>query len=631
SGPQPPSARVFVSYSRNDKVFAADLVAGLEACGFDAYIDEADIAPGEPWEARLAGLISQADTVVYVISPDSMASGHCAWEVGETLRLSKRLLPVVWRDVPDAEIPPHLSALNFIFFSGDRSFAQGLNQLAIALRTDVDWVREHSRIAELSRRWEAREKSDALLLRGEELDAARDWEKARPASAPDVTDAQREFIAAGLALRDAAERAARNRRRGVLIAVSSVAVAMAGLAGVAGLQWRDAESAKDFAQQAYRELESTNDQLLSAFMRLNADIGLRAPPTGDEYLNLSPGWFPIAASYSGVVARVERRREDGSPFQVVSGFAIDGALAHPSLAGEPLLLVPRILDGYEEGGDNPFVAPPMELAAEGAVDDPDLGAMSNIGPIARALPVPPPDVPEPEPFEEPPAFPGVEDPADPFPDDEFVPATEFEDAFDVPMDAPPMAQMIIGGAPPVEERGDVYVAFPAVDEETWIKASELIWETPLELMTAPFELWRLETPPPFGARFVSAEEVDCAAFNAKQAEPTKARPLAMYGVGNTLVRGDDAVTLFMSELRDGTNPYQVSYTHSTTLGSAGAPVFDIETGSLLAVHIGSAPDRDTPGRRTGFGIALPIVLNDVRMDLVTGDEDEPMGFLCQGA
>src|SRR5690349_8648116 len=141
------SLKVFVSYSRVDKAFAAELVLGLTACGFQPYIDREDIAAGEVWEKRLEGLISEADTIVYVISPESVASKQCSWELATSLRLSKRVLPVVWRPVADNETPGDLAKLNYIFFSGEgRSFAAGLAELAQALRVDIGWIREHTRL-----------------------------------------------------------------------------------------------------------------------------------------------------------------------------------------------------------------------------------------------------------------------------------------------------------------------------------------------------------------------------------------------------------------------------------------------------------------------------------------------------
>ena len=65
--------KVFMSYSRKDEAFAQDLLAGLEVGGVEAYLDKHDVAAGEDWKARLARLIESADTVVFVISPDSVA------------------------------------------------------------------------------------------------------------------------------------------------------------------------------------------------------------------------------------------------------------------------------------------------------------------------------------------------------------------------------------------------------------------------------------------------------------------------------------------------------------------------------------------------------------------------------
>src|SRR5215475_11044837 len=101
--------KVFISYSRKDSAeFADELVAGLEYGGFAPFLDRHDIAAGEDWEARLGGLIEQSDTVVFVVSPEAVKSERCEWEVDKTLALSKRLLPVIYKSVPDAEIPPKL-------------------------------------------------------------------------------------------------------------------------------------------------------------------------------------------------------------------------------------------------------------------------------------------------------------------------------------------------------------------------------------------------------------------------------------------------------------------------------------------------------------------------------------------
>ena len=172
--------KVFVSYSRKDEAFAQELIAGLEVAGFEPYLDKHDIAPGEDWEARLGRLMEASDTVIFVLSPDSVTSERCAWEVERTDQLKKRLLPIVWRGVTESTVPERLKRLNYIFFDKPHAFGPSLAALATALRTDLSWIREHTRYGEAAHRWDERERADALLLRGEELTAATEWLKGQP-------------------------------------------------------------------------------------------------------------------------------------------------------------------------------------------------------------------------------------------------------------------------------------------------------------------------------------------------------------------------------------------------------------------------------------------------------------------
>jgi hypothetical protein len=74
--------------------FAEKLRSGLIARGFEAYLDKEDILPGEPWRARIDGLILATDAIVFVMSPSSIASEICGWEVGRALELKKSLTPL---------------------------------------------------------------------------------------------------------------------------------------------------------------------------------------------------------------------------------------------------------------------------------------------------------------------------------------------------------------------------------------------------------------------------------------------------------------------------------------------------------------------------------------------------------
>jgi hypothetical protein len=77
---------------------------------------------------------------------------------GARRRLGKRLIPVQGAAVPEAEVPKRPRRLNYIFFREGQSFARSLRELAAALRQDVEWIREHTRLSEAAARWQARDR-----------------------------------------------------------------------------------------------------------------------------------------------------------------------------------------------------------------------------------------------------------------------------------------------------------------------------------------------------------------------------------------------------------------------------------------------------------------------------------------
>ena len=132
--------KIFISYSRRDGgEFAENLLRALKTDGFEAYLDKHDIEKGEEWEERLRSLILAADTVIFIITPGSIRSERCSWEVDRTVELGKRLIPVHWIDVPEAEVPTRLKRLNYTFFSEGKPFEQPLSELTRAIRQDLSW------------------------------------------------------------------------------------------------------------------------------------------------------------------------------------------------------------------------------------------------------------------------------------------------------------------------------------------------------------------------------------------------------------------------------------------------------------------------------------------------------------
>jgi hypothetical protein len=134
-------AKVFISYSRKDIEFADRLDAALKARGFEPLIDRTDIYAFEEWWTRVEVLITRADTVVFVLSPDAVRPDSVARkEVAFAASLNKRFAPIVYRPVEDKAVPEELAKLNFIFFDDPARFDQSADQLVEALNTDIGWV-----------------------------------------------------------------------------------------------------------------------------------------------------------------------------------------------------------------------------------------------------------------------------------------------------------------------------------------------------------------------------------------------------------------------------------------------------------------------------------------------------------
>jgi formylglycine-generating enzyme required for sulfatase activity len=174
--------------------FVDRLAAALNARGIEPFIDRGEIYAFEDWEQRIQGLILQADTVIFVLSPDAVGSPICLQEIELAASLNKRFAPIVYRAVSAKAVPEALRRLQFIFFDDDACFEASADQLAEALNTDISWVRRHTELAEQARRWVLAKAPIGLLLRSPALEQAEYWIAARPKSAPVPTEETVTFI-----------------------------------------------------------------------------------------------------------------------------------------------------------------------------------------------------------------------------------------------------------------------------------------------------------------------------------------------------------------------------------------------------------------------------------------------------
>ena len=165
------------------------------------------------------------------------------------------MIPVVARRIADTDAPPALGRLNWVFCAEGDDQEAALATLDTALHTDLAWVREHTRLGELARRWDEQGRGKGATLRGADLEAAERWLDRRPADANAPTDLHQDFIRAS-------RRAATARQRywvGGSLIVAIVAIALAAFAEISR---REAQAQRDRAERTLTLATGTANSLV---------------------------------------------------------------------------------------------------------------------------------------------------------------------------------------------------------------------------------------------------------------------------------------------------------------------------------------------------------------------------------
>lgn len=164
---------VFISYSRRDIDFVRHLFDQLKARDSEPWADWQDIPPTADWLAEIYSGIEAANSFLFVISPDSVASEICTLEIEHAVKHNKRLVPVVWKDADD--VHQSMSAHNWVFLRVEDDFEANFELLLDALGTDLDHVREHTRLLQRAIEWDRKGRRRSLSLHGIEVDHAKSW------------------------------------------------------------------------------------------------------------------------------------------------------------------------------------------------------------------------------------------------------------------------------------------------------------------------------------------------------------------------------------------------------------------------------------------------------------------------
>ncbi|MCB1760426.1 MAG: toll/interleukin-1 receptor domain-containing protein [Gammaproteobacteria bacterium] len=119
--------RVFLSYAREDSGFSLALANEIKQKGVNIWVDQWDIAAGADWDQSIDEALYSCDTLVLVLSPDSVASSEVRSELRVALSEKKTIIPVLYRE---CRKPRQLLLIQHVDFTkGDPADATAIGQL----------------------------------------------------------------------------------------------------------------------------------------------------------------------------------------------------------------------------------------------------------------------------------------------------------------------------------------------------------------------------------------------------------------------------------------------------------------------------------------------------------------------
>ncbi|HEY9670467.1 MAG TPA: TIR domain-containing protein [Waterburya sp.] len=190
------SLDVFIAYCRADSDFAQKLNEELQLQGKTTWFNQEYLASDSDFQQEIKPGIESSDNFLFIVSPSSVNSSN--WDVVEyAQKLNKRFVTVLHTEVATKDLHPALASVQAINFNKHGgNFSANFTELVRILDTDRDYVRNHTQLLQRALKWNLKDKSTDLLLRGKELESAEQWlNKAEQQNKqPTVTSLQKELI-----------------------------------------------------------------------------------------------------------------------------------------------------------------------------------------------------------------------------------------------------------------------------------------------------------------------------------------------------------------------------------------------------------------------------------------------------
>lgn len=130
--------KVFISHSSVNKPFVRKLAKAIEADGFQVWLDEKELLPGDALARRVSEGVMQASAVIVVVSQAAIASKWLAFELNKAAARMVNgecvVIPVVMEAVE--RLPAEVEGLLYADFS--KSYKRPMRAVLNALNSDVE-------------------------------------------------------------------------------------------------------------------------------------------------------------------------------------------------------------------------------------------------------------------------------------------------------------------------------------------------------------------------------------------------------------------------------------------------------------------------------------------------------------
>ncbi len=555
--------RVYICCAQADLSFANELLTGLTTCGFEVITSFNPASLPAPPKIEIEDRIAASDTVLFILTPDALNDSKATSELEDAYNMGKRLYLIPIKPISSGDAPEAMLQLPYVSFQGDTSFAQNLATLVAKLKSNHKWVQEHTRLSKSAVKWQNHGKAHSLLLFGRELDRAVSWRANKPQTSSHITKLQDAFINASLAAYK--NKSDKKQRAGLgKIGLTFVAAGICACAYL-GVNWQETKKLNFELAEKLSSTTQLNDQLEAVQTRLYADMRLAPSSNTDGVLTRISGWYPRASSHAGSVARIQFPEEQSKGNQY-TGLIIAGELLGEAYRDKKYILTPTFNQADTSSND--------DLLASNAPPAPTVNDNGNFHFVANRT-----------------------------------------------------SERVLLAVVQPSSNESYEIQLPALHGSKPMQATGTTWQSQLKNGDRPaFSLHQIPDTLPTGARAISIGDIDCQKFTRikslerAQAEDlnTQFEPIGIFSLAPTIQQNQKFsipsnlgyATIEISNLQSETGRSHVIYKRGTITPETGAPVFNLTTGKIIALHIG-----ESSSTSNFEGVSLESLLNEVRADL----------------